>query len=203
MQNGDGEAQTLQSNPPEAAEGMILAGLDLKPIAADDGGRTILRELSAAAGALEGPLPGLPAEFADSLRAAEAEGLSVTTVRMSVGACDYSCRVFLLFPQNGTVSERLLAIYVEKDRSLLDAVRRVGRQYHLTAREQEALVGVSMGLTSRQLAIRMNISPNTVNAFLRLIMVKMGVTTRAGIVGKLINGKAAAAGGWAGGRTPR
>jgi hypothetical protein len=33
----------------------------------------------------------------------------------------------------------------------------------------------------------MAISPNTVKAFLRLIMIKMGVPTRAGIVGRLLD----------------
>jgi DNA-binding CsgD family transcriptional regulator len=44
-----------------------------------------------------------------------------------------------------------------------------------------------MGLTSKGLARKMSISPNTVNAFLRLIMVKMGVTSRAGVMGKLLD----------------
>ncbi len=35
------------------------------------------------------------------------------------------------------------------------------------------------------IAVRMNISPNTVKAFLRLVMVKMGATTRSGIVGRI------------------
>ncbi len=34
----------------------------------------------------------------------------------------------------------------------------------------------------------MNISPNTVKVFLRLVMLKMGVTTRSGVIGKLISG---------------
>jgi DNA-binding CsgD family transcriptional regulator len=34
----------------------------------------------------------------------------------------------------------------------------------------------------------MNISPNTVKTFLRLIMLKMSVTTRSGVIGKLISG---------------
>jgi len=33
----------------------------------------------------------------------------------------------------------------------------------------------------------MNISPNTVKVFLRLVMLKMGVTTRSGVVGKLMS----------------
>ena len=41
------------------------------------------------------------------------------------------------------------------------------------------------GLTSKEIAVRMKISPNTVKAFLRLVMVKMKVSTRSGIAGKL------------------
>jgi len=41
------------------------------------------------------------------------------------------------------------------------------------------------GLTSKEIAARMNISPNTVKAFLRLVMVKMKVSTRSGIAGKI------------------
>jgi len=32
----------------------------------------------------------------------------------------------------------------------------------------------------------MSISPNTVKAFLRLVMFKMGVTSRCGVVGKIL-----------------
>jgi DNA-binding CsgD family transcriptional regulator len=46
------------------------------------------------------------------------------------------------------------------------------------------------GLTSKEIAQRMGISPNTVKAFLRLVMVKMGVSTRSGIVGKIVGPKA-------------
>ena len=42
------------------------------------------------------------------------------------------------------------------------------------------------GLTSKQIAERMSISTNTVKAFLRLIMIKMDVSTRSGIVGKAV-----------------
>jgi hypothetical protein len=36
------------------------------------------------------------------------------------------------------------------------------------------------------MAKRMAVSPNTVKAFLRMIMVKMGVSTRAGIMAKVL-----------------
>jgi DNA-binding CsgD family transcriptional regulator len=67
-----------------------------------------------------------------------------------------------------------------------NSLSKVTGNYRLTEREAEVLEGISLGLTSKMLADRMNISPNTVNAFLRMIMIKLGVTTRAGIVGKLL-----------------
>jgi DNA-binding CsgD family transcriptional regulator len=45
------------------------------------------------------------------------------------------------------------------------------------------------GLTSKEIAIRMNISPNTVNSFVRLMMVKMGVSSRSAIIGKIVAAK--------------
>jgi DNA-binding CsgD family transcriptional regulator len=188
MRRTPGNDQLELPGTADAVDGVILVDLDLLPVAIDNGGRAILRELDTGDGA-DGALPALPAEFATALRGLTRESMETATLRIGVGEAGYNCRVFVMHPHNGALAGRMLAIYVKRDRSVTEAVRRVGRSYHLTAREQEALVGISMGLTSRQLAARMNISPNTVNAFLRLIMVKMGVTTRAGIVGKLINHK--------------
>ena len=58
-------------------------------------------------------------------------------------------------------------------------------RYNLTARERETTGYLLHGLTSKEIAQQMNISPNTVKAFMRLVMTKMGVTTRAGIVGRM------------------
>jgi len=65
----------------------------------------------------------------------------------------------------------------------------VSEKYHLTSREQQVLMYLLEGLTSKQIAERMKISANTVKVFLRLIMIKMGVSTRAGIVGKAVTSK--------------
>jgi DNA-binding CsgD family transcriptional regulator len=42
------------------------------------------------------------------------------------------------------------------------------------------------GLSGKEMAIRMNISPNTVKAFVRLIMIKMGVSSRSAIVARAL-----------------
>ena len=63
----------------------------------------------------------------------------------------------------------------------------IGEEFQLTPRERETVQLLAQGLTSKQIASRMGISANTVKTFLRLVMVKTGVTTRSGIVGKLLH----------------
>lgn len=100
---------------------------------------------------------------------------------------EYSCRVFELKPWSDDIVPPVTALYFRQEKSVMETVFQVSEEYHLTDREQEALIGVAMGLSSKELAVRMNISPNTVKAFLRLVKIKMGSSTRAGIVGKLID----------------
>jgi DNA-binding CsgD family transcriptional regulator len=57
--------------------------------------------------------------------------------------------------------------------------------FGLTPREQATVRLLFEGLTSKEIGGRMKISPNTVKSFLRLVMVKMGVSTRSGIIGKI------------------
>jgi DNA-binding NarL/FixJ family response regulator len=61
------------------------------------------------------------------------------------------------------------------------AIDELAARYNLTRREQEALSGIAAGLTNRELATRMKISPNTVKAFLHILMIKMGLSTRADV----------------------
>jgi DNA-binding CsgD family transcriptional regulator len=48
------------------------------------------------------------------------------------------------------------------------------------------LVHLLQGIRNKEIANRMNISPHTVRAFLRLIMIKTGVSSRSAIVGKIM-----------------
>jgi DNA-binding CsgD family transcriptional regulator len=58
-------------------------------------------------------------------------------------------------------------------------------EYDLTGREVETVILLLEGLTSKEIANRMNISANTVKAFIRLVMLKLNVTTRSGIIVKV------------------
>jgi DNA-binding CsgD family transcriptional regulator len=78
------------------------------------------------------------------------------------------------------------AVLIERqDRRVVDLAT-AAAQFHLTRRELETLGFLVQGLTSKEIANRMGISPHTVAAFLRLVMGKMQVSTRSGVVGKIL-----------------
>jgi len=169
--------------PAVAEAGMILMDLSLKPIAFDSGAAAILHDPQER----NADVPfSLPKEVLETIRNHNPNELSSVKTHFRLGKREYSCRAYLLESQLGSFTAPILALHLEHDSSYNDAMNEVVAAYHLTSREQEALRGISIGLTSKELAERMNISPNTVKAFLRLIMIKMGVTTRAGIVAKLL-----------------
>jgi len=132
-----------------------------------------------------------PATFlADRVRTAlvsrrTSDELDFTKVYKS-GNRRYTCRPFRLDCNDNGNSRFWIAILLERYSSGAVALTELGKQFDLTARERETVEFLLQGLTSKEIATRMNISPNTVKAFLRLVMVKMDVSTRSGIVGKMV-----------------
>jgi len=96
----------------------------------------------------------------------------------------YQCRTYRVNALAQGDPQCTLAIILERasDRSL--SITQVTEKFHLSTREREVLPYLLNGLTTKQIASGMDISPNTVKVFLRMIMVKMGVSTRSGILGK-------------------
>lgn len=170
----------------DASEGMVVLDSKLQPIAFGGGAESILEDLRRDSNGDGANAAALPPALRELLQNKHRSDLTAAKMRLSVDNRQYSCRAFAIRPSNGFLNEPLVVLYIKRMSSEKDEARRIAAKYHLTEREQEALIGISLGLTSKELAIRMNISPNTVNSFLRLIMIKMGVTTRSGIVGKLL-----------------
>jgi DNA-binding CsgD family transcriptional regulator len=102
----------------------------------------------------------------------------------------YVCRAFdlsvnaLTAQTNGT-SQQTKVLLLERNLSRVNALSSASRLFGFTLRENQTVELLLQGLTSEEIACRLGISPNTVKAFVRMVMVKMGVTTRSGIVGKL------------------
>ena len=91
---------------------------------------------------------------------------------------------------NGSgVPTALLVLMMERRSNGAVKLAEVAERFGLTAREQETVQLLLQGLTSKEIAQRMQISPNTVKAFIRLVMVKMNVSTRSGIIGKIVGPK--------------
>jgi len=115
------------------------------------------------------------------------ESLFVTEFRS--GRRRYLCRAFLVDTQDKGTSHARVAVLLERGSSALIALSQVSQQFNLTGREREALEYLVQGLSSKEIADRMNISTNTVKTFLRLIMIKMGVSSRMAVVRKIITTK--------------
>ena len=99
----------------------------------------------------------------------------------------YYCRAFSLNSQESQSSEEpRIAVLIERSRRVSFDGSELAARYNLTDRERETVEFLAKGFTSKEIAARMKISPNTVKAFLRLIMVKMGTTTRSGIIAKIL-----------------
>lgn len=99
----------------------------------------------------------------------------------------YLCRSFPVSAINGSPARKpSLAILMERKTNGTLKLAELGDRYNLTAREMETVQLLLQGLTSKEIAERMKISPNTVKAFIRLVMVKMSVSTRSGIIGKIV-----------------
>ena len=96
-------------------------------------------------------------------------------------------RMGLVGPPDGASYSSLVTIQLRRGSSANHSIAQLATQCGLTPREEEVLTAISIGLTGKEAACRMKISPNTVKTYLRLIMVKLGVTTRAAIVGRLLN----------------
>jgi DNA-binding CsgD family transcriptional regulator len=164
--------------------GLILvdqSSLDI--VAADCGATLILKQHS---GTREASTS-LPPEMLQLIhKLGPTEGL-FTKRRLRLGRTEYLLRLYTLSGTGDRTLKELLGIHLEKDWSTVDAVDEVSSRYHLTTREQEVLRGIALGLATKEMALQMEISPNTVKAFVRLVLIKMGVTTRAGAVAKLLS----------------
>lgn len=102
------------------------------------------------------------------------------------GGRQYICRAFHIDCKGQEVALCTTAVILERHYSSVAELSDLLRQFDLTPREMEAVTLLVEGLTSKEIASRMDISPNTVKAFLRLVMLKMNVSTRSGIVGKIV-----------------
>jgi DNA-binding CsgD family transcriptional regulator len=101
----------------------------------------------------------------------------------------YICKNFRLDHNGHYPVQPGFAVLLERDAAASNGFTEICETFDLSQRERETVEFLLQGLTSKEIATRMKISPNTVKAFLRLVMVKMNVSTRSGIAGKIVGSR--------------
>ncbi len=101
------------------------------------------------------------------------------------GRRQYLCRV-LPVNSRSEVPSHATAVLLERSAQKFIDVAQAAEEFRLSCRELETVTHLLQGLTSKEIARRMDISPYTVKTYVRLVMIKMGVSTRSGVVGKLV-----------------
>jgi DNA-binding CsgD family transcriptional regulator len=126
----------------------------------------------------------LAAKIRFTLLAVTPKGASGIVSKLQSGRRLYLCRSYRVNPVTNADTPLSVAVLLERNSGKSTSLTEISEKFHLTTREQEVSQHLLSGLTTKEIASRMKISPHTVKTFLRLIMVKMGVSTRSGILGK-------------------
>jgi DNA-binding CsgD family transcriptional regulator len=127
-----------------------------------------------------------------SFESRKPQGISYANELIS-GKRKYSCRFFVLASGWKNFRAPAAVVLLERACQISSLVSSITKHFQLTRREEETLKLLLGGLTSKEIAQRMQISPNTVKSFLRLVMIKMGVSNRPGIIGKIFEAQAVSA----------
>jgi DNA-binding CsgD family transcriptional regulator len=172
----------LTRSAPQLQECLVIMNLSLEPVGADAGAGELLRDRNALQGRRMSGALCIPKEIKDALKNTFPHG---RRVHFHIGQEAFVGRTFLIQPVEGAM-QPMIGLHIQRDSSVASAIDLIASKHGLSPREREALNGITIGLTSKQMAEQMKISPNTVKSYLRLIMIKIGATTRTGIVSKVL-----------------
>ena len=105
---------------------------------------------------------------------------------LTSGRRRYHLRVFSVTSPLANGLKPAIAILLERSKKSNIDLSNLPERFRLTKREVETVEHLVRGFNTQQIAERMGISPNTVKAFLRSIMMKMAADSRAGIIARIL-----------------
>lgn len=169
--------------------GVALFDRACHPIAMDDGAASILSAISneSRCGDAFSPSEELPRSLIEHVRLVGLDEPALKEVRFIAAEHCYSARACLIQSGKAAIAGPWIVLRFERDAQASDALAELSITCGLTEREREALSAIAIGLTSKEVAQRMKISPSTVKVFLRLIKIKTGARNRADIVARLLD----------------
>lgn len=175
-----------QPNPDPPRSGVLLLDRSMTPIGSDKGAAAILETREHGSDTAPARVS-IPDDILNAIRDRSPADGSCSTSHFFIGQHRYRCRSYIVECCHPNLNQAIIAVHFETDVHGNDPISEIAADYRLTEREEEALRGIALGLTTKELAHRMKISPNTVKAFVRLIMIKLGVATRAAIMVKVLD----------------
>jgi len=174
-----------EESPSKTTAGFLLMDSSLRPVSFNAEAIEILSYPDRQPGLRHSDLL-LAAKVRSSLVSRQARSESHFVTEFRSGRRRYFCRAFCVDSCAKDPSHPSIAVLLERGPSGLVPLSEVSRQFNLTPREREVLEYLLQGLASKAIANRMNISPNTVKAFLRTIMIKTGASSRSAMVGRIL-----------------
>ena len=99
----------------------------------------------------------------------------------------YQLRAFSVKSNLGIERGPAIALLLERNHRGPLNLEAVARKFRLTPRERETVDLLLQDLSTKQIAIRMDISPNTAKVFLRSVMIKVGAENRTGIIARILH----------------
>ncbi|PYU15684.1 MAG: hypothetical protein DMG37_04460 [Acidobacteria bacterium] len=105
---------------------------------------------------------------------------------LTSGRRRYQLRLFSLRSPLANGFKPAVALLLERNKKQSIDLSNLPKRFRLTRREVETVEHLVRGFNTQQIADGMGISPNTVKAFLRSIMMKMAADSRAGIIARIL-----------------
>ena len=183
--SGDGHVSSNGREEPHEA-GFLLLDASLRPIYTSEEALAILAypgvplKNKGLDNCLQNKIRLLTSSSANALSPAEFQNA------VASGRRCYQLRAFSLKSNLGIGRGPAIALLLERNRKDVFNLESIARKFRLTQREMEAVDLLLRDLSTKQIASRMDISPNTVKAFLRSVMIKVGAENRTGIIGRIL-----------------
>ena len=165
--------------------GVLLLDCQFRPVYHNDEAANILMYPGSSE---EIPSLGSVLPAARSLLASASQASLSSVIEFKSGRRRYRCRVIALDSNRETEScfQAKIVVLLERECTQSIEITRRSDKYRLTRRERETVALLLQGLTSKEIANEMRVSPSTVKSFLKMVMVKVGASNRAGIVARLL-----------------
>jgi DNA-binding CsgD family transcriptional regulator len=176
----------IHTNSEDTGSGLVLLNMALQAIAADRGAVDIFRRHNLTSGSADHKIVQVPEDILAAIKNTIKADRPSSSFSIAVGESRYRCRTYVIQSESISLKGGMVALHLDAETDTRDPLSAVMAAYHLTEREGEALRGIALGLSTKEMADRMRISPNTVKSFVRLIMIKLNVTSRAAIMVKLL-----------------